>query len=291
MVSRSAIVLHGFLGDTSMMEEVASKLTELGIYKVIHNLSYYDSRNGLDISKTFDVRTPIFQHNTTETLTHNLFHKLSNLLKTTEVDFFAHSMGGLVTRAMLRYLAIRSNASLKIGESIVKNVFLIGTPNHGTLLAKKFFNFPGDLMATSLNLLLDLPRGMVTEDDLQLFRSQFVQMIPKGDFLHELNAKDNFVEKAVKWFTFRGLNAEGLLGLVWQPVIFRKYWLNRPFPFVKTLPIPNDGVVNSDSVPLPYASNYAIEEATHMDLVRWSSKEPGRDVWTIVKDLIQAQVS
>jgi hypothetical protein len=122
--------------------------------------------------------------------------------------------------------------------------------------------------------------------DWQILKSQFIQMVPTSNFLKNLNKELTKGEKAVKWFTIRGLNSSGLLESVWQPFLFRKLWINRKFPYLHIGLIPNDGVVDADSVPLKHAENLTVPSATHMDLLKWNSKKSGKLVRDLLSPLI-----
>ncbi|MFX0173094.1 MAG: alpha/beta hydrolase [Candidatus Hodarchaeota archaeon] len=80
------------------------------------------------------------------------------------IDIFAHSMGGLVTRSMIKYLSSEKDNGIWIRNGLIRNVFLLGTPNYGTRLAQHAINIPVGIILTGLNLLLELPDGVTSED-------------------------------------------------------------------------------------------------------------------------------
>ena len=149
-----------------------------------------------------------------------------------------------------------------------------------------FINIPSDIFLTGLNLLLELPRGGVDMTDLQFFNSQFMQMVPKSQFLKKLNGPLTDVERSIKWITVRGLDSSGLLEAIWQPFLFRKVWVNRTFPFIHIGMIPNDSVVDAASVPLTHAENLTVINANHMNLLKWVSKDSGKTVRSIIESII-----
>ncbi|MHA2096805.1 MAG: esterase/lipase family protein, partial [Candidatus Hodarchaeales archaeon] len=281
---RIAILVHGFAGKTGFMNEIEQCLTQssfTNFYDEVINVSYYNSKYGLDFSRPFDLKTPIYDPETEQTLSTHFLSLIQSSIQDRQppvcIDIFAHSMGGLVTRAMIKFLIPKKERNFHFSR-----VFLLGTPNHGTRLAKRIINIPTDLLLTGLNIALELPRGGVSMSDWQILKSQFIQMIPTSKFLKNLNKQLTNEEKAVKWYTVRGLNSYGLLESVWQPFLFRKFWLNRKFPFFHIGLIPNDGVVDAMSVPLKHAVNLTIPSATHMDLLKWNSKKSG----ILVRDLL-----
>ncbi len=287
-----ALLVHGFAGKSAFMDEIQESLNEISkipIYNIILNLSYYSSTYGLDFSLPYDLRTPIYDPRTNQTLAHHLFkliiRKIQNYSEFVEMDIFAHSMGGLVTRAMIKYLLGKSKLNFSI-----RRVFLLGTPNHGTRLAQKLINIPTDIFLTGLNLILELPRGGISGSDWYTLNSQFLQMVPKSQFLKELNRPLNDTEKSIEWFTIRGLNTSGLLESVWQPFLFRKFWINSTFPFIHRGVIPNDGLVDAQNVPLKYATNILIPEVGHMDLLKWKSSKAGRKVLYIVNEILKKRI-
>jgi len=287
-----ALLVHGFAGKTAFMDEIQEKLHEMSkvpIYNTILNLSYYSSTYGLDFSLPYDLRTPIYDPRTNQTLAHHLFELIIKAIQPYPefiiMDIFAHSMGGLVTRAMIKYILSKYNLNFSI-----RKVFLLGTPNHGTRLAQKLINIPTDIFLTGLNLILELPRGGISGSDWYTLNSQFLQMVPKAPFLKELNKSLNDIERFIEWFTIRGLNTSGLLESVWQPFLFRKFWINSTFPFIHRGIIPNDGLVDAQNVPLNHATNILIPEVGHMDLLKWKSSSSGRKVYTVVSEILKGEV-
>ncbi|MFX0152191.1 MAG: hypothetical protein ACFFAJ_15500, partial [Candidatus Hodarchaeota archaeon] len=174
---------------------------------------------------------------------------------------------------------------------LIRNIFLLGTPNYGTRLAQHAINIPVDIILTGLNLLLELPDG-VTSEDLQILNSQFIQMTPNSSFLKQLNQRSRNIEKSINWVTVRGLKwirQLGWLPLVWQPFFFRKIRIDSHFPFIHVGIIPNDGLVDASRVPLKYATNLTVPSATHMDLLHWKRKPSGKQVLDLLKQIILAE--
>ena len=283
---RVAVLVHGFVGKKAFMREIENSLSEAPfdkIYKKVLNLSLYSSSYGLDLSKSYDITTPIYTDKIKQTLAHFLLAQITSELQHEQenviLDIYAHSLGGLVTRAMIRYLFANTGMS-------VKNVVLLGTPNNGTRLAQKIMTVPADILMTALNILFEIPTGELGSDNLVLFRSQFMQLLPNSPFLKNLNKPLLEIEQSIQWITVRGLKSTGQLGVIWQPFLFRKFWVNRKFPYLHKGMIPNDGVVDAESVPLKFAINLTVPNATHMDLLSWKSKSSGEDVQKLLKPLI-----
>ncbi|MFQ5977999.1 MAG: esterase/lipase family protein [Candidatus Heimdallarchaeota archaeon] len=292
-----AFLVHGFAGKKGFMQEIESSLQENPydqVYDRVANLSLYNSSYGLDLSQPYDLKSPIYDKRTKRTLAHYFLQQIiAELDKYPEeiyFDIYAHSMGGLVTRAMVKYLfEDKEKKETRIKNGIIKNIFLLGTPNHGTRLAQRAINIPADLLVTGLNVMLELPRGRMSSKDWQILNSQFMQMVPNSSFLEQLNERSKEIEESINWVTIRGLKSSGLLGIAWQPLLFRKFHFNRQFPFLHIGVIPNDGVVNANSVPLKYATNLTIPTATHMDLLKWKTKSAGREVQEILQPITLAK--
>ncbi|MHA2231344.1 MAG: esterase/lipase family protein [Candidatus Hodarchaeales archaeon] len=292
-----AFLVHGFAGKKGLMREIESSLQENPydqVYDRVANLSFYSSSYGLDLSQLYDLKTPIYDKSTNRTLAHYLLEQIIAEVETYQrdisLDIYAHSMGGLVTRAMVKYL-LEDNKENEtwIKNGVIRNIFLLGTPNHGTRLAQRAINIPADLCVTGLNIMLELPRGRMSSKDWQILNSQFMQMIPNSSFLEQLNERSKDIEQSINWVTIRGLKSTGLLGIAWQPFLFRKFHFDRHFPFLHIGLIPNDGVVNANSVPLKYATNLTIPNATHMDLLKWKTKSAGREVKEILHSITLAK--
>ncbi|MFX1284999.1 MAG: hypothetical protein ACFFB5_15160 [Promethearchaeota archaeon] len=293
---RIAICCHGFLGEPGMLKEIEVTLNEDPfdqIYDLVSNLSYYSSKYGINFTRPFDLKTPIYKKDSNQSLAHHLFLQICSILKDyneeeVDLDIYAHSMGGLVTRSMIKYLTEKKQTSIWIRNGVIRNIFLLGTPNHGTRLAQRAINIPVDILMTGLNILLELP-DEVTSEDLKILNSQFIQMIPNSSFLKQLNEPSKILEESINWFTVRGLKWIGQLGwlpMVWQPFLFRKFWIDRHFPFLHVGIIPNDGLVDASRVPLKYATNLTIPSATHMSLLYWKSKKSGIEVLNKLKPII-----
>lgn len=292
---RIAICCHGFLGVPEMMHEVETTLSKDPfdqVYDRVFNISYYSSKYGINFSQPFDLKTPIYEKTTNQTLAHNFLNQIYFCLKDyreeINIDIYAHSMGGLVTRSMVKYLSEERDDGIWIKNGIIRKIFLLGTPNHGTRLSQHSIDIPIDILMTGLNLMFELPDGL-TSDDLQLFKSQFMQMVPNSTFLRQLNQSSKSIEELITWVTVRGLswiNQLGWLPVVWQPFLFRKFWVDGHFPFFHVGIIPNDGLVDAKRVPLKFAKNLTVPSATHMDLLCWKSKKSGRQVLDILKPII-----
>ncbi len=291
-MKRVAILVHGFAGKTSFMkeiEEIFKNSPYIKVYDSVSNISYYDSKHGLDFSQAYDLQTPIFDKANKKTLAHNFFNKITAEISDYEedvlLDIFAHSMGGLVTRAMIKYLVINNSQDNRINNGLIQNVILIGTPNYGTRLAQRMVTIPADILLSGLNFALELPKYGFSSK-WNILDSQFMQMVPKSSFLRELNEDTKSIDKNINWVTVRGMNSTGMLGIVWQPFLFRKFWIDRHFPFIHKGMIPNDGLVEANSVPLNFATNLTVLTAAHMDLLKWKSKKPGERVHELLKPII-----
>jgi len=125
-VKRQAILIHGFAGKTSFMKEIEETLRVEPfnqIYDSVSNISYYDSRHGIDFSRPYDLKTPIFDKNSKQTLAHNLFNKISaeifDCKENVFLDIYAHSMGGLVIRSMVKYLSLGVNQEKKMVPGLI----------------------------------------------------------------------------------------------------------------------------------------------------------------------------
>jgi hypothetical protein len=289
---RVAILVHGFAGKTSFMKEIEEIFKDppySQVYYRVSNISYYDSKHGLDFSKPYDLQTPIFDETNKQTLAHNFFNKITAEIFDYEedvfLDIFAHSMGGLVTRAMIKYLVTDNKPKNWINNGLIQNVFLIGTPNHGTRLAQRMVTIPADIILSGLNFALEMPKHGFSSE-WNILDSQFMQMVPDSSFLRELNEIIRNIDNDINWVTVRGLNSTGMFGIVWQPFIFRKFWIDSHFPFIHKGMIPNDGLVEAKSVPLSFATNITVLTASHMDLIKWKSKKPGKRVLELLKPII-----
>ncbi len=97
-----------------------------------------------------------------------------------QVKVVAHSMGGLVSREMLTHPDFQSEAAIQ--RPTVHQLIMVGTPNHGSHLARfRFFSEIRDqLFSDKLHWL-----GGLIDGDGQAGKD----LIPGSDFLQQLNAR------------------------------------------------------------------------------------------------------
>lgn len=154
-----------------------------------------------------------------------------------QVDIVAHSMGGLVSRWYLQQAEGRD-------RNDVGKLIMLGTPNHGTPLAK-------------------FPEFLVENYGLPVSSPAIEQMIPCSAFLNKLNFGDpktcqgvDTISRDVHYHTVIGTNPQ--LDLSLQRV-------REEVVSLSLLPGPDDGVVAADSVRLSGVASTEFELG-HFDL-------------------------
>lgn len=185
-VNNVALIVHGFMSRTEgNFVQLKKSLVESGKYDKIFGYSY--SPNKVSIKSNGDI----------------LYEKLDNsglLNSNINLDIYAHSEGGLVTRSMIAY---KLNSE---SEHSIRNFITAGTPHEGTDFAKRG------------NQLLKLPRiallvaGLIKSPDnesVEILKEVLyyyyrfkenkglIDMIPKSRFLLELQSKNLNINGAI----------------------------------------------------------------------------------------------
>ncbi len=226
---RILLILHGFLGLSTMMNEIVECFnSQQKYFDHIWNLSYYDSPAGLDLNQPVNIGTPIFDTASNVSLVENLYSKLLNNITTLncseKINFtvIAHSLGGLVIRALIAYKCIfRTNKQWLNDNSFFSSLFLFGSPNHGTYLADKWLIIPAETLIELLTKLFSLKNSDLKESHF-INNSQMTQMETKSTFLKALNKENSL--KGCNIVNFRGeASKTDIFTILFQPVFWR-FW-------------------------------------------------------------------
>ncbi|MHA1212944.1 MAG: hypothetical protein ACTSSH_10830, partial [Candidatus Heimdallarchaeota archaeon] len=150
------------------------------------------------------------------------------------VDFICHSMGGLVTRYMIKnFYPLLYNSYANLGRNFnIENVCMLGTPNHGVSYGWLTALFP-----------VPLPPP-----------TQLAQMAPGSPFLWVLNHEDVIPNTEIPW---SGANIN---------------WFTYRSGIFEILGIRYDGLVDASSVELNGANNKGLYSLNHAALIYSNSK-------------------
>ena len=283
------LILHGFLGFTDMMKEIEESFhSEYKYFDHIWNLTYYDSPSGLDLNQPFNIGTSVFEEESKISLVENLYVKLLkdiNLLNSSEkidIIVIAHSLGGLVIRALIKYkCTFKANKQWVNENCSISSIFLLGPPNHGTYIADKWVVIPAETLIELLTKLLNIYDPGLKKSHI-VNKSQMSQMETGSEFLRHLNREESI--KGCRVYTFRGsANKTDFFSIIFQP-IFLKFWYDCNFPWLHFREIKNDGIVQAKSVPLKGKNiqNFLIENSNHINLIEWKTNPAGK----IIKEII-----
>ena len=159
-----------------------------------------------------------------------------------EVDIIAHSMGGLVSRWYVN----------RVGENNVRNLVMLGTPNHGSEL------FYGRYVIKLVSYLsqMELLDYVIEKTSDFLIGEAGVQMTPYNSFLNELNNGDpwvfgerrDIISPSVSHYTYLGIKDN------WATT-----WI---------LSGEDDGLVRQDSVKLKGVGDVPYD-VDHGELKEW----------------------
>lgn len=269
-MERVLCLVHGFSTDSTSMkcfEKLFQEPEGQGVYDRFLYVDLYDGNRGFDFTGSHNVASPIFADENYYDMDDEKYPSLTTkfkkdleaaLTEAGEIDFICHSTGGLVLRAYLKYCFDIHDVQEKKGYFIndrykVNKVILLGVPNHGTILANRWFSrFGGSVVNTIYRVIVGLKEIVeaVTEEIPDLKEGEINQLRVGSEFITKLN-KGMEALPFIRWFTVRGeLNrwfVGNLLFSYWILGIIPTFWPERS----------NDEVVQSKSVPLKGAEiNY-----------------------------------
>lgn len=172
----------------------------------------------------------------------------------TQIDIVAHSLGGIITREMLRlHRTDLQTAGIEIGR-----VITLGTPHYGTEMACAN---PGAFAITVLMSLFG---------DLW-FSPVFLQMHPSSDFMIDLNTDPESYMDGTTWYSISGID----------PIVgFLLYYYG-------ILDGANDGLITVSSSTVPFASDTNLINGSHFMLVK---DGPVGDSYPIVNSWLEGGI-
>ena len=240
--------------------------------------------------------TPIYEHEDPgdHSLARKAFEEIewrANSLADDRIQFdlLGHSLGGLVIRCLIQYFSEKNGTIVTLAGHPVDNLVLLGTANKGSALASRLakVTLPLQLIIDTFKLIHDLADdGSISEDDLFKFYSyEFHQFSWKSPWIKRLN-RDFKPYQHLNWTTVRGIVKNNLLSSLWNGFVFWKFYLRRDFPFIHFGPLPNDGIIETRSVPLPGARNLKFKPCAHHELIQWKTSESGRKVASSLRSVI-----
>lgn len=275
-MERVLCLIHGFGTEADSMKcfERLFKEEAPDVYDRFIYIELYDGNRGFDFTGSHNVASPIFADENYYDMDDEKYPSLTTkfkkdleaqLTEAGEIDFICHSTGGLVLRAYLKYGFNPQDVQSKQGYFIndkykVNKVILLGVPNHGTILANRWFSrFGGTVVNTIYRIIVGLREAVenVTEEIPDLKEGEINQLKVGSQFIKRLNQGLEALPY-IRWFTFRGeLNrwfVGNLLFSYWLFGLIPTFWPERS----------NDEVLQSKSVILRGAEvNYKVRWADH----------------------------
>ena len=300
MSKKIAILIHGFYNTPESMNEIENFIRTDPVLKKIYvdiwNISYYDSKRGLDQTRPHNIFTPIYQHNDPhdDSLAKKAFQEIKDMANSLNdedisLDLIGHSLGGLVIRCLVQYFTEKKDNHIFLANFPINNLILLGTANKGSQIASKLAKttLPLQIAINSFKLLYDLADGEIEEDDLFNFHSyQFHQFSWNSSWIKQIN-KDFKPFKHLNWITVRGITKGNLLYDLWNGWTLWRINFRKDFPFIHIGPLPNDGLIEARSVPLPGAKNFTVKNCSHHELIKWESSPCGKKVAQILVKFLQ----
>lgn len=230
---------------------------------------WHGNRNSLDAFKSWleddGYHVEVLEYDSSqyaEVAARELSEKVQEMLNDSdEVDIIAHSYGGLVSRYYIEKMD---------GDENVRNLIMLGTPNHGSQLADFVTDPPEKLVENIVKLFLDYVSGR-SLTEVRTWASTYHLRTTSNPLLDDLNPDLNLAKIDTKYFVIAGTS-------------------HFPFPLKLTswyriLPGHDDGLVTVDSASLEYKGVplYCVK-LNHLDIVSTLA----RDVYTqIVRPILQ----
>jgi pimeloyl-ACP methyl ester carboxylesterase len=226
--------LHGYFGDNSDFSYMKAYLEE-SLYLRYHSdcikyYSYFEDYPGIPENLVHYVPGGV------STFSENFYNRLiSDHSEGTQIDIVAHSLGGMITREMLRlHRTDLETEGIEIGR-----VITLGTPHYGTQMAC------ANLGAIGITVLLSLFGDM-------WLSPVFLQMHPSSCFITDLNSDPESYMSGIEWYSIGGYDA--LVGNLLY--------------IYGILDGPNDLLVTMNSALVPFASDSAYINGSHGMLVK-----------------------
>jgi pimeloyl-ACP methyl ester carboxylesterase len=217
------VLVHGWHGDEDSWAGIAPWLKSNG-YEV--NIFNYDSSSAAENVATklsIYIRAILDPNN-------------DGINEYSKVDIIAHSFGGLVSRYYIEQEG---------GDKYVRNLIMLGTPNHGSPLADLITGISDRQPSVELKILVTL---YSSDSDRNSLSTLQLRTIPYNLFLANLNS--HFHTGQTDYFTIAG---------------FEHFWPSSAF-----IQGEDDGIVPLESVKLPGVPNYCVK-LTHTTLANPSS--------------------
>lgn len=204
-LGRVLYFVHGYFGSNSdfadMMQAFAAESEISAGFTAFHSFSYY-SAFGISDTDTTAINN-LHYASSIDDYAEDLYDALSQYPSGTQINFVAHSMGGIIVRRMLmNYRTQLENSEVDIGC-----VVTMGTPNLGTWLAN-----PLNSWATILTLL----GGYLGSNGALWPSPVFWSLCPLAPFIIDLNYDPNSYSDNIRWYTGAGIDSA--LGLALLPI-------------------------------------------------------------------------
>ncbi|TFG31315.1 hypothetical protein EU527_12790 [Candidatus Thorarchaeota archaeon] len=234
--------VHGYFGNNSIFDDMINTIdSTLDKYDGYRLYSYFEDYPSLTASEVHNIQGGI------STYAYNFMNRiLADNAPGTQIDVVAHSLGGIITREMLRlYRSDLELAGIEIGR-----VITAGTPHYGTELAR--YGLAQMAIIALISLFGDNWASPV-----------FYSLHPLGSLITTLNDNPSSYSSGIKWYTLGG-NDLGL-GLALY-VLGVHSWFN-------------DQLVTTLSASLSFAENSTALYCDHTTLVSNREDYPFISAW------------
>ncbi len=203
------LLIHGFTASAEDLRQLADLFQSAG-YTVIN--CTYPCFNGIDrAAEIINARLVQFE----------------DVIKENRVTIVAHSMGGLVARALVGLFG---------GHGFVRGVITLGTPHLGTLKDRKALSFMLGLMESFGKTPFSGPYFPDSLSGKQLIGAD------KGNLLESLRNSPNSNQGKVTWVSFSGGKRNLEFGSNWFKNKLANWYIQKSFKDMD-----NDGLVGEDS--------------------------------------------
>lgn len=178
-LATAVFFVHGYFGSNSGWYDLVNDL-DLGFYGIYDIVEYFDYFAKYPEMTQNEVH---FLQNPISTYANDLADAvIARVPDNTQVDFVAHSLGGIIVREMIR---LRSD-DLKANKIGIDSVFTLATPHLGTKMADE--NLVGDAYA--------FIRALYGE---QWYSPALQSLYPTSYFMQQLNGDPVSYDSGINW--------------------------------------------------------------------------------------------
>jgi pimeloyl-ACP methyl ester carboxylesterase len=193
-LGRYLYLVHGYWGENDGFSKIRDYFRDHNLFKTDYdeasgNVRYFSYFENYNATSQYQKNVAHYLYSISD-YANNLFDELIGLPSGSQVNIIGHSLGGIITREMLRL----HRSELDAADISISKVITLGTPHAGTNLANPLNNW----------LQLALTLGSLFPN-IDLWPSPvFWSVAPLSPFLYLLNFNPLSYSSGIDWYTISG---------------------------------------------------------------------------------------